>query len=436
VGSRLSERRRIAIVGGGWAGLSAAVSLAPTPAHVSVFEASRNWGGRARTVELEGKQLDNGQHILLGAYTETLRMMRTVGVDPDRALTRKKLFLRAADGFFLRTAALPAPLHIFFGLITARGVGWQDKLAALRFASWCKSQNYRLPADESLLSLLRRNRQTDKICRLLWEPLCVSALNTPIEHASAQIFLNVLRDSIGGTARDSDLLLPRTSLGALFAEPAADYLTACGQAPRLGQAVRHIEARDHGFDVDGEHFDAVILAVAPQHAADLLPRTQELENLRNRIASFSYEPIYTCYLQYASGKLPASMLGFNEGLVQWAFDRGSLDGHGGLIAAVISARGAHQDLDRSDLVARVDAELRTVLRDPGALIWSRVIAEKRATYSCRPGIQRPANATALDGFYLAGDYTESDYPATLEAAVRSGISAAARVIGPDSPPLH
>ncbi|HKO89208.1 MAG TPA: hydroxysqualene dehydroxylase HpnE [Burkholderiales bacterium] len=420
---------RIAIIGGGWAGLAAAVTAVKSDVRVCVFEASRSWGGRARTVELEGKHLDNGQHIMLGAYRETLTLMRTVGVDPDRALLRKRLSLHAQDGFCLRRAPLPSPWHIGFGLIAACGLSWREKVVALRFAHWCRSRRYQLPADESLISLLRRKNQSAKICRVLWEPLCVSALNTPIEHASAQIFLNVLRDSVGANAQDSDLLLPRTSLGAVFPQPAADYLSTCGQDLRLGQAVRIIQAKAQGFDVDGEYFDAVILAVAPQHAVDLLPHAQELENVRGLITAFSYEPIFTCYLQYASGSLSIPMLGFNEGLVQWAFDRGRLDGHTGLIAAVISARGAHQRLDRDDLILRVDEQLRAVLRKPGALIWSRVIAEKLATYSCRPGLVRPANATALRGFYLAGDYTKGEYPATIEAAVRSGVRAAEFAIG-------
>ena len=347
---------RIAIVGGGWAGLATAVGLTQKNRRLRLYEAARCWGGRARTLELEGKQVDNGQHILLGAYSETLNLMRRVGVDPDQALMRKPLDLHSTSGLRLRRAPLPSPLHMVVALLGASGLSWSEKFAALHFAQHCRRIRYQLDQDETLLAFLQRMNQPERLCRELWEPLCVSALNTPIDHASAQVFLHVLRDSLGATPQASDLLLPRKTLGAVFPDAAAKHLAASGQALYLGRAVRQIAYIDGRFRIEDDEFDAVVLAVAPQHAADLLPQRPELDKLREQFGAFSYEPIYTCYLQYASGTLPAAMFGFNQGLVQWAFDRGTLDGHRGLIAAVISARGAHQDLDRVDLAARVDPE--------------------------------------------------------------------------------
>lgn len=416
-------KRRIAIIGGGWAGLAAAVSLKQSGERLCIFEASRHWGGRARTVELEGKALDNGQHIFVGAYAETLRLMRAVGLDPQQLLLRLPLRLHMADGFNLDCPPWPAPMNLLWGLLNAKGLNWSEKMAALRFGRHCRRINFRLPADESLISFLRRTRQPDTLCRQLWEPLCVAALNTPAEHASAQIFLNVLRDTLGAGEHASDLLLPQAALGALFPEAAAAALH--GHELRLGEAVRSVESEAQGIRVNGESFDAAILAVGPHHAADLLPAELQTQTLRAQIDALRYEPIYTCYLQYGpQARLPFPMLGFSGGLLQWAFDRGVLDAHPGLIAAVISARGAHEDLERGDLVARIDAELRDALEEADSLQWSRVIAEKRATWSCRPGVERPDNITPMKNLYLAGDYTASDYPATIEAAVRSGLRAA------------
>jgi uncharacterized protein with NAD-binding domain and iron-sulfur cluster len=124
------------------------------------------------------------------------------------------------------------------------------------------------------------------------------------------------------------------------------------------------------------------------------------------------------------------MLGFDSTLLQWAFDRGALLGQAGLIGVVISAGGGHEEHDHAELARRVHAELE---RELGALpepAWSQVIAERRATFSCVPGLARPDNATPLTNFFLAGDYTASDYPATIESAVRSGIAAATLILRP------
>lgn len=416
----------VAIIGAGWAGLAAAVTLIQRGAQVVVFEASRYVGGRARQVELEGKTLDNGQHILVGAYSETLRLMRAVGVEPARSFLRLPLRLTMADGFDLRSPRLPAPLNALYALATARGLTIAERMRAISFAAWLNRVKFRLDHDEPLSDLLERHAQRGPLRNSLWGPLCVAALNTPVDESSAQVFLNVLRDTLSGGDGASDLLLPRASLGALFPEPAAQYLAQQGGSVRLGSAARGIELDANKLKVDGEQFDAVIIATAPQHAARLLP--VQCATAHAQIDALDYQPIYTCYLQYpVNVRLPVPMLGFSGGPVQWAFDRGALDGHAGLIAAVISARGLHESLTNDELAIAASATLQRPLGNPGAAQWQRVIAEKRATFACRPNLDRPDNATTVRGLFLAGDYTRSDYPGTLETAVRSGIRAATLV---------
>jgi squalene-associated FAD-dependent desaturase len=418
---------RVAVIGAGWAGLSAAVTLVACGARTVVFESSRQLGGRARRVTLDGTDLDNGQHILLGAYTETLRMMRSVGVDPAAGLLRRRLELRTAAGFRLRAAPLPAPLHLAAGLLTARGLSFDDRLRAAGFMHRLRNDGFRLAQDDTVAVLLATRGQSGALRELLWEPLCVSALNTPADHASARVFANVLRDTLGGPRGASDLLLPRADLGTLFPEPAARFVADRGSEVRLGTPVRTLEAGTGGFrlDADPGPFDRVIVAAGPQHAAALLAGHPRLGGIAGQIDALEHEPIYTVYLQYPETvALPFPMLGFAGGLLQWAFDRGTLSGHRGLVAGVLSASGRHQALAHPDLAAAVHVELAAGVPSLPAPRWSRVIAEKRATFSCRPGLVRPAIATPVDGLFLAGDYTESDYPATLESAVRSGVAAA------------
>lgn len=418
---------RVAVIGAGWAGLSAAVTLAGRGARVVVFEASRQLGGRARRVTLDDADLDNGQHILVGAYTETLRMMRAVGIDPGAGLMRLPLELRTATGFHLKAAPLPAPLHLVVGLLAARGLSLADRLRAAAFMHRLRNDGFRLAQDDTVAALLANRGQTSALRDLLWEPLCVSALNTPADHASARVFVNVLRDTLGGPRPASDLLLPRIDLGAVFPEPAARFVANRGGEVRLGAPVRLVDGSAGRFqlDPDPQPFDRVIVAAGPQHAGSLLASTPQLRSVAAQIGLLEHEPIYTVYLQYPEAvALPFPMLGFTGGLLQWAFDRGALSGHRGLVAGVLSASGRHQALAHPDLAAAIHAELSAGVPTLPVPRWSRVIAEKRATFSCRPGLVRPSITTPVDGLFLAGDYTESDYPATLESAVRSGVAAA------------
>ena len=423
----LDDGVNVAIIGAGWAGLAAAATLAQAKVTVTVFEAARHFGGRARSVEIEGIELDNGQHLLIGAYRETLRLMRAVGADPDQLLLRQPLAIEYPGKFSLRAPRLPAPLHLVAALLTASGPAWGERFAALRFVAAMRRNAYRIAADMPVGELLALHRQSGALARYLWEPLCVSALNTPAASASAQVFLNVLRDGLDGAREASDFLVPRADLGKLFPEPAAAFVRANGGSVRRGTPVRTLDQSVDGFvlDASSERYTHVILAVGPHQIDPLLDRFPMLATTRQSLAAFAYEPIYTCYLQYPPEvAMPQAMTGFDGGAIQWVFDRGRLNGTAGLLAGVISAGGVHQNVSQDVVASAMHRELSAFLPGLPQPLWSRVIAEKRATYSCRPGLARPGNQTAVDNLYLAGDYTACDYPATLESAVRSGVLAA------------
>jgi squalene-associated FAD-dependent desaturase len=266
--------------------------------------------------------------------------------------------------------------------------------------------------------------------KYLWEPLCVSALNTPAALASAQVFANVLRDGLTGARENSDLLLPCEDLGRLFPEPAAAFVQARGGEILLGSAVRAIHGAPDRFMLDDRpgQFSHVIVACAPQHALALVPRWSGLERIRAAIEGLDYQPIVTCYLQYPeSVALSAPMLGFAGGRVQWLFDRGKLGGPAGLLAAVISASGRHAALESRTLNSLIENELAASWGRLPATRWSRTIVERRATFCCEPSLARPGGTTPVSGLLLAGDYVGNEYPGTLESAVRSGIAAALMV---------
>ena len=392
--------------------MAAAVTLAKRGAAVTVFESGPVPGGRARRVESRGEALDNGQHVLIGAYDTLFGLMRTVGV-PSDAVLRMPLELRYADGVSLRRLFLPAPLGLLGGLLLARRLPWREKLGAVRFMAALRRINFRLAEDCSVSALLAQHRQDGRIGHYVWQPLCVSALNTPPAQASANVFLAVLRDTLAGEAEASDLILPRVDLSRLFPEPAMAWLQERGAEVRCGTTVRDLDP------LRAEHA-AVIVAVGPHQLKTLLPRSAP---------EFQYQPITTVYLQYGpKTRLPLPMLGLAGGLVQWVFDRGALTGEKGRLAAVISAQGEHQQLTQDELARACHRELAAALKNLPEPKWSRVIAEKRATIAVAPGLRRPGIETPLPGVFLAGDYTDPEYPPTLEAAARSGVRAAERAL--------
>jgi squalene-associated FAD-dependent desaturase len=419
---------RVAIIGGGWAGLACAVELSAADVPVCVFEAAKQLGGRARRVEIEGHALDNGQHLLLGAYRETLRMMRLAGADPERLLQRLPLELAyPRDGFRIRLPRLPAPLHLAAGLLAARGCPAEEKFAAACFIRALRAEEYRLADEICVTELLDRHRQRGKLRRLLWEPLCLAALNTPPTRASAQIFATVLRDSLEGARGNSDLLLPRTDLGRVFPDAAARFLVHHGGEIKRSARVERI-ARP--LAIDGERFEHMVIATAPQHAAGLLRGHAETLDLAAMLDAYRFEPIGTVYLAYPEAlRLPFPMLGMSGPLGQWAFDRGHPAGKNSIVGCVLSARGAWDERGNDVLAVALHSELQETLgRTLPAPDWRRVIRERRATFSCRPGLPRPPAKTALPGVWLAGDYVYAGYPATLEGAVRSGCRVARDIL--------
>ena len=429
----VDQELRVAIIGAGYAGMAAAVELAAKQIPLTLFEASRQLGGRARAVETHGMRLDNGQHILLGAYRETLRLMRLVGANPERTLLRLPLTLAYPGELHLAAARLPAPLHLLVALLGARGLDWPDKWAAIRFIQAMKRTAFKLAADSGIATvneLLDAHRQSRRLRDYLWQPLCIAALNTLPEAASAQVFMNVLRDSLAADRSASDLLLPRVDLTSLFPDRAAAFVETHGGEIRRGTAIRQLTLANNAFTLSDDskefsQYSHVILAVAPQHLAALTQNLPQLDELRQTIAAVTYQPIVTCYLAYPPQvRLPQAMLGQAHGLLQWLFDRGRLTGQAGLLAAVISAQGPHLELSGEALAGRIHTEIAALVAGLPAPRWSQVITEKRATFACTANLRRPALSTALPGLLLAGDYVAGDYPGTLESAVRSGVAAA------------
>ena len=211
---------RLAVVGAGWAGLAAAVEACALGAQVSLLEMAPQAGGRARSVG----ELDNGQHILIGAYTDTLALMRRVGADPEALLLRQPLRLRYPEHDTLQLPGGPPTLAFARAVVACRAWPWPARLNLLRHSLGWAVTGFRCPPDWSVARLC--SGLPAPVRADLVEPLCVAALNTPAQLASAQVFLRVLKDALFSGPGSADLLLPRQGLSALLPAPALAWLAA------------------------------------------------------------------------------------------------------------------------------------------------------------------------------------------------------------------
>lgn len=412
----------VAVIGGGWAGCAAALTLAEAGVAVTLLEAGRTLGGRARTVRLDDHLLDNGQHLLLGAYASCLDAVARVRPcgSPD-GLWRRALRIETPHSFRIACPALPAPLNLLAGFASARGMTLRDKWATARWVRRLLTDPGR--TEDTTVAMLVRD-QPEAATRLLWHPLCISALNTPPEHASAHAFLAVLRAAFGGRRADSDFLLPRTDLTALFPAPAAARIVALGGHVKTGCRVRSLEPAACGVTLriaeTAPRFTHVVIAVAPQHLGTLTESLRELDEVRRMVATYRYLPIATGYVQTDPAfRLAQPWFALLEGPAQFVFDRGQSHAQSGLLAFVASAATQL----RHDWLDQAEAQLRR-FASPGPTRWRRAIVEKQATYACVPGMPRPPVRTPHPRVFLAGDYTDGPYPATLESATSSGVQSA------------
>lgn len=427
---------RVAVVGAGWAGLSTAVHATAGGAQVTLFEMAPQAGGRARSTPIDGVARDNGQHILVGAYLDTLALMRQVGADPAQGLLRLPLTLLDANGRGLRGRRGPAALS--FALAVWGCTHWPvaTRLAVLRRALAWRLGGFRAAPGQTVAVLLTG---LPAVARdELFDPLCVAALNTPAADADAQVFLRVLRDALFAGPGSADLLLPRQPLQALLPAPALAWLAARGTRVVPGRRVQTVARDSADWSVDGERFDAVVLACGPRESARLA--RPAAPTWADRCEALPYEPIVTVWLA-ADGvaRWPAPMLALATGPdapAQYAFDLGALTGETGVYSFVISGAAAAVAAGATataQAVQRQAAQALAPLGWPADAGVRHVAMEKRATFRCVPGLARPPAAVA-PGLWAAGDHVDGPYPATLEGAVRCGRAVAQALLATHAPP--
>jgi hydroxysqualene dehydroxylase len=477
----------VVVVGGGFAGLSAAAALVDAGADVLVLEARPGLGGRASSFRdpATGELVDNGQHVLLGCYHETRRFLARIGA-ADAVHVQDGLAVslidRAGAETCLSLPPLPSPLHLAGGVLAWRALTLRDRLSLLGIApallrarrdlrrpvdTWAglKTRPYGVgerrvggpgsggsldpPGAETVREWLVRHGQSERLCELLWEPLALAALNQSIDRAAAEYFIAVLARMFGPDASDAALVLPARPLTEMYAEPARHWIEARGgrvrtQAPATaiveGDAVTGVRVREEIIPC------RTVIAAVPWFAlGDLFDDPPAA--LRDTLACAAAtppEPIVTVNLwtdppsrssrsletlrRTSRPILDGPLIGLPGRTFQWVFDRRTIVGDGASHLSLVSSGAASVvELANDELVTLALRELREAMpRAREAVVRkASAVRERRATFSLAPGLPaRPSTETAVRGLVLAGDWIDTGLPATIESAVISGHRAA------------
>lgn len=432
----------VVVIGGGFAGIAAAVALVKAGYAVRLVEARARLGGRASTLidRTTGEPVDNGQHVLFGCYRDTLALVDDLG-RRDALMVQPALHVPfiGPDGIRrdLRCADLPAPFNLAAGLMRWSALDMRDRAAAVRLALAVRLGRGLPRPEETVNDWLARMGQTRRVRGWLWEPLAIAALNEPPASAAAEMFAPVLRELLTGGRRSASLALPRVPLGELYAEPAQRYLAARGSSVHLGRPARITIDRGR-FLVragDARWTARAVIAAVPWHTFGALfePAVPEaLASIAASAAAMRPVPIVTVNIWYDRPVLDTPFVGLVGRTAQWVFDRAALAGPASSHVSVItSAAASLSERDDRAIVELISGDLRASLPAAAAarVLGATVVREKQATFSVRPGSPaRPVERTPLQGFFLAGDWLKTGLPGTIEGAVRSGNRAATELL--------
>jgi len=440
------------VIGAGLAGLSAAVRLADAGQKVVVLEEGPRLGGRATafTDRETGERVDNGQHVLFGCYRETYAYLKRIGT-ADLAPLQMRLTLTMADlegrSAELRCPAITPPWHLVAAIVRWPALSWRDRLSALGVRSLLTSVRRdgatavaaRVPAGQTVTNWLDAYGQSPRLREWLWNPLAIAALNQSPDVAAAAPFVRVLGELFGPRLEDSAVGLPVVPLDALFAEPARAAIEAAGGAIQRrtpGRVVVDATGRLTGVRAGTETIAAArVVSAVPWHAFGRIWEAGvpgALETIAANAAATPGSPIVTVNLWFDGSVMPGQFVGLVGGPMHWVFDKSAIFGEqAGHLSIVASGADDLAAMDNAAVTrAAIDHLARALPQSRSRTIKrSVVVREHRATFSLAPGApQRPATISPLAGLYLAGDWTDTGLPGTIEGAILSGHRAADAVI--------
>ncbi len=442
----------ILIIGGGFAGLTAGVALAEAGRRVRLIEQKPYLGGRARSFDYAptNSVVDNGQHIFMGCYHDTLRFLKSIGTQ-DRIRFQPRLSVTFLDTKVGKTSLvcprLPATWHLLAGVLRSDSFSVSEKLQVLRLGRALRTRGGGRPPDFERLTVdewMERLGQSARLRRNFWDLLCIAALNEDPQIAAAAVFEPVLRLALFNAADDSRIGLASQGLSACYTEAAAAFIRARQGSVETARDVTAFQLAAEGNaaspevkgiqSADGSVIEAntVISSVPPFQLVRLLPK-EVIARFFPGLPSMRPAPIISLNLWFDREVTDLEFAGLRGATIQWLFNKGKILADGGhYVSLVISGAHDHIQREKDELVSLALAELRQFLpaAQDARLVHSLIIKERFATVSptAEAVRARPAATTPVRGLFLAGDWTRTGLPATIESAVKSGYTAAAEVL--------
>ena len=438
------------VIGGGLAGLSAACAVADQGFSVSLLERRGFPGGRAFSFHDSetGLDLDNGQHVYLRCCTAYIDFLKKIGAF-EQTILQDRLSITVTDregkrGVLSATPWLPAPLHLLPSLLSFPHLSWRDKLRVVRGMLSIRRTDRELRRSEleaeSFQSWLVRHGQSERAIVALWELITLPILNDSVSDVSAYMGIMAFQDALLDGKHSADLGYSRVGLTTLVGKATREYLEERGGRVMFGQKVSAVEAQDGivtGVTVRGEFMpaDAVISAVPWDAIGQLLSPLMQTDAMPNPAPPLEWAPIVGLHVWYDRPVMDEEFLTAIDSPVQWIFNKTRMQdvaGEGSYLLVSISAAWKEASMTREELRTLAENELARILPQSATarIIRFKSVKQPMATFRCAPGIQaaRPAQHTSIPGLVLAGDWTQTGWPATMESAVRSGVLAATEAL--------
>lgn len=421
----------VAIIGAGWAGLACALKLARAGYQPVVYESAPEAGGRARRARLEHAWRDSGQHLMLAGCRSLEQLLQEIGV---RLPIVPFAYTDGTHAFSL--VGQNGRSGMVNALLGMRGYSWAERSRMVAALAMMQLQRWSAPEAQTVADWLRQQKQPSVLIDYFWEPLALAILNTPIEQAAMARLMAVLRDTLGASCEALAILQPTINLSESVVVPLVRAIEDAGGRVLCGRRITAVRPSDDGryavalrHTADTPSFKRIVLTLPPWALSNVdLPFSTTALATR-----FGAQPIATVYLGFdADQQLPAPLVQLagptDVDARIWAMDRAHC-GEPGVITISLSANGPWTQLDHETLVARCLRNLHAVTGLPATCHWQRVVSVKCATPGATPAAHlQPHERRPLPGMWLAGDWTHPHYPATLEAAVQSGVTAAEEII--------
>ncbi|MCP5467643.1 MAG: FAD-dependent oxidoreductase [Deltaproteobacteria bacterium] len=437
--SNADKSSEVSIIGGGFAGLAAAQRLLHAGVKFRIFEKRPFFGGRAYSFQESktGETVDNGQHLMMGAYHETLQFFKELGTDSllHQQDNLEITFAQSNDNFFsMSCPKLPAPLHLAWGLYKFKGLSWQDKVAMNRLVKFCKKtkDNDISLHKQSVEDLFKKTQQTPQSIRVFWEPVGLATLNEPMEQASAALFVEVIKRALLSKRKDSQIITPQVGFNELYCDPLKEKLLQADVPLHFQTQVEEIKKSGSSWLIrthEGEEYlsEKIIFAIPPPALKKILKNSEtKLKDKLNYMDQIQAAPIVSINLWYENFNPPQSFVGFINSPIHWLFNKSKIypNKKANYISLVISGAYSLAVMEKNTLVQLAEQELKRFYPEIEShrLLHSQVIKEYWATFGARPGEHqyRPHCKQDIEGIYFAGDWTNTGLPSTIESAVLSG----------------